>query len=194
MNSYKKCLSILILLLLVEQFPKVVSQTVLESKPVTNWGVWGTFDNCTAGTFVQAFQLKTEAYQGSGDDTALNGIRFYCGVRNSGSYTSVITSTEGGWGTWGSVFSCGFGRGDIYGFQLNVEPYRESGDDTATNNLRVFCSNDNNPANDFVQGDGQNFGLWSPTEDIRRCLPGQAFCGLQTQVEVYQGDGNSIYI
>ncbi len=69
----------------------------------------------------------------------------------------------------------------MIGFQINVESYQGSGDDTATNNLRIKCSN-----GQFLEGDGMDFGIW---REIHFCPDQHAFCGLQTQVETYQGNG-----
>lgn len=74
----------------------------------------------------------------------------------------------------------------MHGFQLNVETYQGSGDDTATNNLRVKCENHQTPEQ-FLEGDGTDFGLW---REILVCPNQELICGLQTQVEPYQGDGN----
>lgn len=67
-----------------------------------------------------------------------------------------------------------------YGFQLNVESNQWSGDDTASNNLRVTCSLNSQ----FIEGDGMQFGVW---REIFQCPWNEYFCGLQTQVEPYQG-------
>lgn len=49
--------------------------------PVVNalfWGDWGNAEYCPQGERAIGFKLKTEGPQGSGDDTALNGIALKC--------------------------------------------------------------------------------------------------------------------
>lgn len=152
----------------------------ITSPPITDWGEWGSFTRCPSGTYVQGFQLKTQSFQGPfTDDTAVNALRLFCGDPFNTS-TPVITSQQGDLGSWGSTYSCY--PGYINGFQLRVEPYLGNSDDTATNNLRAFCSNGPDP-NYYVEGDGLNFGTWG---EVRRCFTDQAICGLQTQVEACQ--------
>ncbi|OXA62678.1 vitelline membrane outer layer protein 1 [Folsomia candida] len=166
---------------------------IIESPPETNYGEWGPWSRCPFGTYAQALQVRTEPYQGLfGDDTATNGIRLYCGDPNNGS-TIYITSTVAEWGNWGSVFSCrSDGRplppdGFVSGFQLRVEPPQGAGDDTSTNNARIFCTYPPHLGipEEMKEGDGLTYGRW--TSD-RKCFSNQAICALQTQVERYQGD------
>jgi hypothetical protein len=157
-----------------------VAQEIITSPPETNWGTWGPFVKCPNGTFAQGFALKTEPYRGPLiDDTAGNGVRLYCGDPLD-TDTVTITSSEGSWGDWGSAFSCG-PAGYLYGFQLRVE---QNGidDETATNNVRMFCT-DQDP-DDFLEGDGLGFGRWS---EARKCSRTQGLCGIETQVQADQG-------
>ncbi|ODM92210.1 Vitelline membrane outer layer protein 1 [Orchesella cincta] len=149
----------------------------ITSPPVTNWGTWGAFERCPEGKAAQGFQLRTQPFQGVfGDDTAVNGLRLFCGDPFNQT-TPTLTSNAGSTGNWGSTYSCY--PGFVNGFQLRVETYQGSGDDTATNNMRIFCSNAADP-NQYIEGDGLNFGIWGET---RRCFSTQAIAGLQTQVE-----------
>ncbi|ODM92212.1 Vitelline membrane outer layer protein 1 [Orchesella cincta] len=154
----------------------------ITSPPVTNWGLWGTFQRCPFGSYAQGFQLKTEPYQGLfTDDTALNSVKLFCGDPFRPD-TAVITSTEGQFGSWGNIYSCF--PGYLNGFQLRVEEYQGNSDDTATNNARFYCSNLPNP-NDYVEGDGLSYGSWSQEQ---RCYSSQYICAIQTQVEPNMGD------
>lgn len=145
---------------------------------------------------MQAIQIRTEPYQGAGptqDDTGVNGMRLYCGDPSLAN-TTFITSTVQEWGNWGRVYSC---RSDdrplppdgyVTGFQLRVESELPFGDDTATDNVRIFC---NYPglgvSEQMKEGDGLDFGSWT---DARKCGVNQPFCAVQTQVERYQGDND----
>jgi len=156
----------------------------ITSPPITNWGDWGVFQRCPWGRYAQGFQLKTEPNQYLGDDTALNAIRLFCGDPYRPD-TGVVTSTIGDFGEWGNVYTCY--PGVLTGFQLRVESERSgSGDDTATNNARFFCSSLPNP-NDYIEGDGMSWGDWSQAQ---HCYGGQAICGIQTQVEPYRDSGD----
>lgn len=99
--------------------------------------------------------------------------------------TPTISSTEGHWGTWGEIFKCRPG-GYIHGFSLRVEqPFLIPDDETATNNFRFYCNNDEPDV--FLEGDGINrFGQW---RSIKKCARSEALCALQTQVQRDQGLG-----
>lgn len=154
----------------------------IESPQVTNWGNWGNPEQCPPDTYAQAFQLKTDSYKGRWeDDTGINGIRVYCGNPSNIS-TRYITSSMGQFGNWGSLFNCY--PGVLTGFQLQVQGPQESyDDDTATNNVRFYCSNSGGSG--YMEGDGLHFGSWT---EARHCNRGDAVCGLQTQVEPYMAN------
>eukprot|EP00727_Mastigamoeba_balamuthi_P003957 m51a1_g13559 hypothetical protein (401) ;mRNA; r:329-1994 len=54
------------------------SQTYSPELGKTSWGDWSQEYVCPQGQVVTAIQTRLEARQGSGDDTALNGIRMRC--------------------------------------------------------------------------------------------------------------------
>lgn len=168
-----------LILVLVLLGQNVIAENLnITSPPVTDWGEWGVFQKCPEESRAQGFQLKTEEYQGMlVDDSALNGVRLFCGDPFNDT-TPSITSSVGDNGNWGTVYSCY--PGNIVGFQLRVEPFERSGDETATNNMRVFCSQYEDESR-FIEGDGLNeFGEWGET---MRCAENQGVCGIQTQVE-----------
>ncbi len=153
---------------------------VLSSPSITTWGDWGPMERCGPGTYVIGMQLKVEPKQPAvHDDTGLNGIRFFCSeLSGSESVKSTIQSTVGPWGSWRSEFFC---NGVVVGFQLRSEPSQRDRDDTAANNLRLFCSDETT-----MEGEGTLWGDWTSEQ---RCRKRQAVCGLQTQVEMSQGYG-----
>ncbi|OWA51872.1 putative Vitelline membrane outer layer protein 1-like protein [Hypsibius exemplaris] len=165
----------------------------IASPQVTNWGTWSTPSFCPSKEFVVGMQLRTEPDQGSGDDSALNAIRFLCArvPYNGGPETSTATPHDGFWGTWGKKFYC---KNDEYavGFQLRSEKDQGKGDDSAANNLRLLCGNIKNPKNiytmlDQVEGDGMQWGDWTA---VQTCPEMHVMCGLKVQVEEQQGSGD----
>jgi len=156
---------------------------LLSSPRVTEFGDWGEFEYCEEGTYVIGMRLKTEPNQGCGDDAALNGISFMCGV--IGETQQVLHSPErqlqsltGIWGDWGASYECH--NSYAVGFQLRSEEFQHDNDDSAANNLRIFCSN----SMTYLEGSGLDWGDWT---EPQRCPVGWAMCGLRTQVQSSQG-------
>ncbi|XP_048036180.1 vitelline membrane outer layer protein 1-like isoform X1 [Megalobrama amblycephala] len=98
---------------------------------VGNWGKWTNIKWCPSG-FLKAFQLRVESSQGVGDDTAANNIRFSC------SDGVVLTGDGTGWGNWGNWSPVCDGRG-ICGIKTRVENPQGNGDDTALNDVQMYC-------------------------------------------------------
>jgi hypothetical protein len=138
---------------------------------------------------VISMQVKTEkwdAWDGLTDDSCLNAIKLACGDPKTGTITSMITSKEGTFGKYGSVFKCN-GDGYAVGFMIRVvEASTALVDETATNNLRILCSGS---ANGFMELDGERWGEWT---NPRICENNEYICGLQTQVEDDQGMCNKL--
>ncbi|XP_031755432.1 vitelline membrane outer layer protein 1 isoform X1 [Xenopus tropicalis] len=143
------------------------------------WGSWGAEQRCPNGFVAKGFSVKVEPPQGSGDDTALNGIRLHCFPFQSTDNEQTVTSAEGPYGNWSPTRMCPFGY--LTGFSLRVEPSQGRGDDTAANNVKFRCSD-----NHELEGSGLiwgTYGPWSPS-----CQYG--ICGLKTKVEGSQGKGD----
>ncbi len=95
------------------------------------WGTWGSTQTCSE--FLVGAELKVEAPQGNGDDTAANDIRGLC------SDGQVKSSTNGGpWGSWQGMRQCPVGTA-ICGMRGRVELPQGNGDDTGLNGLEVAC-------------------------------------------------------
>ncbi|XDV33820.1 hypothetical protein PO909_004088 [Leuciscus waleckii] len=104
--------------------------TTIESD-VGNWGEWTDIQWCHSGV-LKSFQLRVESPQGDKDDTAANNIRFTC------TGGDVLDGDGTNWGKWGIWSPKCLGEG-ICGIQTRVEPQRGSGDNTALNDVRMFC-------------------------------------------------------
>ncbi|KAF4098992.1 hypothetical protein G5714_021022 [Onychostoma macrolepis] len=98
---------------------------------VGSWGRWTDIKWCPSG-FLTAFQLRVERPQGVGDDTAANNIRFKC---SRGSFLLGDGTHWGDWGDWSQTCK----RKGICGIKTRVEGPRGIGDDTALNDVRMFC-------------------------------------------------------
>ena len=137
------------------------------------WGNWGKAALCPAGEFVYGYSLKSEPDQHGGDDTALNGIRLFCGpYTNATSKRTMKTSLEGPWGDWLDPEDCG--RYPVIGFDMKIEGDQHGGDDTAANELRLFCMKGKR----YIHA--KTWGEWT---DPLICPKEMAVIGFKTRVE-----------
>ncbi|KAM5273521.1 vitelline membrane outer layer protein 1 homolog [Ctenodactylus gundi] len=106
------------------------AEHVVESQS-GRWGAWSEPLWCPGSSFLVAFTLRVEAAVTPGDNTAANNVRFRCsdGVELEGPGLSW-----GEFGDWSD--SCPKGA---CGLQTKIERPRGLRDDTALNDLRVFC-------------------------------------------------------
>jgi len=150
---------------------------ILENPILTYWGDWYEWQNCSEGQYIHGMRLMTHEYQTIlYDDTALNGIRLYCGEPGWSSIDEHVQSGIGDYGTFQLNFMCPIG-GFMTGFQMNSEEAQNLLDDTAGNNIRMFC---NGETSAYIQGDGLEIGTWTAA---RHCPAGAALCGISTQIE-----------
>uniref|UniRef100_A0A672S7X9 Vitelline membrane outer layer protein 1-like n=1 Tax=Sinocyclocheilus grahami TaxID=75366 RepID=A0A672S7X9_SINGR len=96
-----------------------------------SWGRWTDIKWCPSG-FLNAFLLLVEKPQGAGDDTAANTIAFTC------SGGSLLQGDGTNWGDWGKWSHTCVGKA-ICGIQSRIEEPQGEGDDTALNDVRMFC-------------------------------------------------------
>ncbi|XP_067280090.1 vitelline membrane outer layer protein 1-like [Pseudorasbora parva] len=99
---------------------------------VGSWGKWSDIKWCSNG-FLTSFQLRVETQQKNWDDTAANNIRFNCS--GNGQTLEGFGTSWGDWGDWSE--KCG-GKG-ICGIKTRVEEPQGVGDDTALNDVHMFC-------------------------------------------------------
>uniref|UniRef100_A0A8B9Z9M3 Vitelline membrane outer layer 1-like protein n=2 Tax=Buteo japonicus TaxID=224669 RepID=A0A8B9Z9M3_9AVES len=126
---------------------------------MSNRGDWAWPEMCPKGFYTSGVSFKVEPPQGvMEDDTALNGIWLHCsrGGDPSGGYTAESQSRS--WGHWlergllsdevattSALFACSDGHvlegpGSAWGQWGGWSPWCPSArDDTALNDLRLFC-------------------------------------------------------
>lgn len=109
------------------------------------WGIWTGMKTCmnflNIQFFITSFSLKVERPIGKGDDTAANNMKVTCRPRKH----SQTTNLEGNGGPWGGYGGnsgqCPLGSA-VCGIQTRVEGRQGRGDDTALNNVKLFCCSD----------------------------------------------------
>jgi len=133
----------------------------------TDWGTWEEIDICPFHGKAYGFRLRVEDDSAT-DDSALNGIQLLC------SKGGKVSSNTGDFGKWRKEHKC---PTDDYliGAQLRSQLYQGWGDDTAANNLDMFCKTAGQ-----LKGDGLNYGTWG---DITECPTDHWICGLRVKME-----------
>ena len=184
-----------------EMYPAVTSNVGMTEKSCTiprsdvagyitigsgSWGSWQEcYDFCPADTFAYSVILRSEPPQGSGDDTAMNGIAISCYNRWNGAYQGYVTSHIGYWGSWvawAMVNPASTSNPFISG-KMKIEPPQGSGDDTAANIVQLKSMN-----GVWIQPDTNS--AWGTWNSETACPSGSAICGIKTRVESPQGSGD----
>ncbi|ODM90918.1 Vitelline membrane outer layer protein 1 [Orchesella cincta] len=155
---------------------RVFSNLELRSPVITDWGDWHFMDDCPQDKFVVGMQLRTHNYQGFWtDDSALNGVKFFCDQLGSRSDQIAVASGQENHGSFGTKKFC---DGVATGFQLRSEGSQGwASDDTAGNNLRLIC---NANSSTQIEGDGLDFGSWTTPQECNRK---QGLCGYSSQID-----------
>ncbi|XP_033002110.1 vitelline membrane outer layer protein 1-like [Lacerta agilis] len=104
--------------------------SIIESS-VGPWGSWKEIKYCPQGNLV-SFSLRVEEHQGEGDDTAANNVQFTC---QDG---TALTGQGLAWGRFGSWSSRCY-SGSVCGIQTKMQGYQGERDDTALNDVELFC-------------------------------------------------------
>jgi len=100
------------------------------------FGSWLDFQDCGSG-FITAASLKSVPYHNHSDDTGVTNILFKCnhGDEEIGKWDNG-KATE--WGDWSGLKSCDSNKA-VCGIRTKVEPPQGSHDDTALNNVVLYC-------------------------------------------------------
>jgi len=69
--------------------------------------------------------------------------------------------------------------GVVVGFQLKVEKYKQTGDNTATNDFRIVCGQYDRPLWMVNISHGEQEGDYGT---VQLCPPLMAVCGIRTQI------------
>ena len=78
--------------------------------------------------------------QGYGDDTSANFISFRCRrATDDTEYEIVAEPGYGVFGSWGSWSESCPSNSAVCGIQTSLEPIQGGGDDTALNDIKLFC-------------------------------------------------------
>jgi Vitelline membrane outer layer protein I (VOMI) len=150
-----------------------------------HWGSWNCWDYCSAGSYAYGVSQKSESPRGSGDDTALNGVRLDCYYKNNASPAGFVTSGQSGWGAWQpGAFAQPFTTSNPFvGGRMRIEGPQGSGDDSAGNQVAMTAVNGVESLPSSMTG----WGSWNSTTS---CPLGTAVCGIQTRTEPNRGSGD----
>ena len=156
----------------------VMGGVVLQTNNGTPWGKWGGARFCPASTFAIGFSLKVEGHQSEDDDTAVNNIKLVCGDYSIFEFEGDSRSS---WGSYGQNSYCP-NNSFIKGFALKVEKDQPLGhDDTAVNDMKVFCGNN---YEEVGSTNGQRFGSFGSNA---YCPGYSSICGFSLKSEEPQG-------
>lgn len=96
------------------------------------WGRWDNLRSCPRYEHIRGFRIKVEP-KISGDDTAMNSIEMRC---TDG--TTINPSNGGPWGSFGRWQFCP-NQKKVCGIRLKIEGRQGDGDDTALNDVELYC-------------------------------------------------------
>jgi len=153
------------------------------------FGLWGSPVLAPVGCHVTGLSVRYEDPIGSGDDTALNGLKMevspYPGL-GAHPHPDIITVDNGYWGTWKPLVRVPPGY-YIIGMSVRNEAGQGSGDDTCMNGIRLVCKQCSGTHIQNVSVWDGNWGDWSPDVMVPS---GYYIAGFRCRVEPPQGGGD----
>lgn len=105
---------------------------VLKGPPAADLGFWGGGAACPAGKFVKGVQMKVKANANTGDNTAVNCVKFKC---EDGSEIQTAEGPDGDWTKWAE---CLEGQ-TIYAVSVRIMEYHGGQDNSGINDLSFQC-------------------------------------------------------
>ncbi|XP_008008142.1 vitelline membrane outer layer protein 1 homolog [Chlorocebus sabaeus] len=109
----------------------VLGNTQVVESQSGSWGEWSEPLWCRGGAYLVAFSLRVEAPTTLGDNTAANNVRFRC---SDGEELQGPGLRWGDFGDWSDPCPKG-----VCGLQTKIQGPRGFSDDTALNDVRLFC-------------------------------------------------------
>uniref|UniRef100_A0A2K5TV89 Vitelline membrane outer layer protein 1 homolog n=1 Tax=Macaca fascicularis TaxID=9541 RepID=A0A2K5TV89_MACFA len=109
----------------------VLGNTQVVDSQSGSWGEWSEPLWCRGGAYLVAFSLRVEAPTTLGDNTAANNVRFRC---SDGEELQGPGLSWGDFGDWSDPCPKG-----VCGLQTKIQGPRGLSDDTALNDVRLFC-------------------------------------------------------
>ncbi|KXZ48985.1 hypothetical protein GPECTOR_24g275 [Gonium pectorale] len=125
------------------------------------------------GLPIKTYQLRMDTNTGSGDKTALNGVKVTC------SDDDTILVQDGLTGTWTSASASCSADGKFTAARMRIEA-QKTGDNTAANSLQLKCDNGDAEVS-VTEGYVGDWTGWAT------CPSGTYICGLQIKYQSSQG-------
>ena len=151
------------------------------------WGVWKKKELCPPDTFAYRFALRAEAHYGAaGDDSALNGVKFYCKSK-TGDQRGDITSGIGREGSWTKAVGCTKEDEFLVGYRFKAEVSSNNADNWFGENFDAYCEKGEQLKGADLPLDNGNWPTGGQWSSETRCPTGAAICGMQTKIESFRG-------
>ena len=148
------------------------------------WGYWrGWTMRPNVFYFACGARMRIQSPQGSGDDTAANGLQLkYCHKANWAAQLFQL-SWAGNWGGWTYMKMCPKGK-YIYSMNARLEFMKGLGDDTSLNGLMVSCRY---PNGSYPNSLMIHPGYWGAWKGWSKIASGYHVCGTNVRYENPKG-------
>ncbi|XP_037782792.1 vitelline membrane outer layer protein 1 homolog [Penaeus monodon] len=120
------------------------------------WGTWHAWVYCLPGSYMNAYQIKYDHYNGLGmstDDFGITHLKLFCVYPNASEANNMIVGVNDNNppGAWEDVQVCPEGKW-LKTWMQAVTPSLGSDDDDARNNIVFYCSSDASGRSDVGKG------------------------------------------